>query len=249
MMENDLKITAKAQIRSNMPKIFIVSILYLVITSIMIEVQFKLLGVYNAFDIYFQQLLVGNLLSIFGFISLLTLNPIRILLTIAISLSIAAVRFGYTSHTLRIQRGEALDIIDLFNGFYVFGKVIQIHIITNIKILLWSLLLVIPGIIASISYRQAYYILFDDPKKSAMECINESKEMMTGLKAEFCFLYLSFLGWYILEEFVMNLLAYVFPISLPLVSIWLLPYTFITYAGFYNRHSPNSLPPLPPIIF
>lgn len=93
-------------------------------------------------------------------------------------------------------------------------------ILTGIFIFLWSLLLIIPGIIAAYRYRMALYLLLDNPNMSVYQCIRESKRMMVGHKAELFVLDLSFLGWYILS-------------AVPFVSIWVtpirrLPMPFIT---------------------
>jgi len=89
--------------------------------------------------------------------------------------------------------------------------------------LLWSLLLIIPGIIASLSYSQTYYILADDEKISAREAIKKSKKIMMGNKWKYFVLGLSFLGWFILSIF-----------TLGIGLIWLLPYMNISMAKFYE---------------
>lgn len=62
-------------------------------------------------------------------------------------------------------------------------------------ILLWTLLLIIPGIIAALRYSMAYYIMMDNPQLSAFEALNQSKRMMVGFKFELFLLGFSYLGW------------------------------------------------------
>lgn len=101
----------------------------------------------------------------------------------------------------------------------------------GIFIALWSLLLVVPGIIAAYRYRMALFLLLDNPEKSALACISESKRMMTGRKAELFVMDLSFIGWYILE-------------IIPFVSIWVTPYTQLSYVIYYEalRNSAGYAP-------
>ena len=105
----------------------------------------------------------------------------------------------------------------------------------GIFIALWSLLFIVPGIIAMYRYRMAYYILLDDPDKGPLQCIRESKELMRGHKKELFFLDLSFIGW----EFLIT-------ISAGILGIWILPYIYTTYAMYYNDLAyPDGSFPLP----
>ncbi|MCK5128612.1 MAG: DUF975 family protein [Clostridiales bacterium] len=63
---------------------------------------------------------------------------------------------------------------------------------------LWSLLLVIPGIIKAYSYRMVPYILTENPQMDANEAITLSRNMMSGQKWRAFVLDLSFIGWYLL---------------------------------------------------
>lgn len=96
-------------------------------------------------------------------------------------------------------------------------------ILQGLFVFLWSLLLVVPGIIAAYRYRQALYLLLDHPEKSAWQCLRESAAVMRGHKWELFVLDLSFLGWMLLSALFAP------------VSIWLDPYRAITNANYYNR--------------
>lgn len=63
---------------------------------------------------------------------------------------------------------------------------------------LWTLLLIIPGIIKSYAYRMVPYILADNPKLGADNAITLSRKMMDGNKFELFVLELSFIGWFLL---------------------------------------------------
>ena len=92
-----------------------------------------------------------------------------------------------------------------------------------IFIFLWSLLLVIPGIVKSFSYAMTPFILEERPELSANEAIDHSRAMMKGHKFDFFWLILSFIGWLILSVF-----------TLGLGLIWLIPYMQTAMAGFYE---------------
>ena len=84
---------------------------------------------------------------------------------------------------------------DSFSGFDDFWSAFKVTFLTGLYTFLWSLLFVIPGIVKGLSYSMAMYILAENKGKSARECINESKKMTDGHKAELFVLGLSFIGW------------------------------------------------------
>ncbi|MBO4880999.1 MAG: DUF975 family protein [Firmicutes bacterium] len=96
------------------------------------------------------------------------------------------------------QRQGGLD--DLKYGLGFAQRAIVLHILIVIKIFLWTLLFIIPGIIAAFRYSMAPYILADDPNKDPGQCIAESCEMMKGNKMAYFILMLSFIGWFILAS-------------------------------------------------
>jgi len=96
------------------------------------------------------------------------------------------------------------------------------YILRTIFVLLWSLLLIIPGIIKSLAYSQTFFILSENPAMSPLDAIKKSQEMMKGHKMRLFLLMLSFLGWFILG-------ALAFGIGI----IFVLPYFQTTLANFY----------------
>ena len=105
---------------------------------------------------------------------------------------------GLTIFFLALFRGHDVDAFDIFLGFEKFGKALGLLLYIGLFTFLWSLLFIIPGIIASIRYSQAFYILADDPTKGIKQCVEESKSMMRGNKAKYFWLTLSFIGWLLL---------------------------------------------------
>jgi len=83
---------------------------------------------------------------------------------------------------LALARREEARIAQLFEGFKRFGTTLGAYLLMNLFILLWSLLLIIPGIIASYAYAMTFYVIADDPSVGALTAIRRSKEMMRGRK-------------------------------------------------------------------
>lgn len=105
---------------------------------------------------------------------------------------------GLVAYFMGLFRHQETDTKTVFSGFDKFGKAFLLGLLMGIFIILWTLLFIIPGIIAAFRYSQAFYIMYDNPQLSAMECINESKRIMNGNKAKIFTLTLSFIGWAIL---------------------------------------------------
>ena len=69
-------------------------------------------------------------------------------------------------------------------------------------------MLIIPGIIKSLSYSMSYFILLDNPDMSANDARKESMEMMDGNKGRLFCLYLSYIGWYLLSILTFGILLF-----------------------------------------
>lgn len=94
-----------------------------------------------------------------------------------------------------------------------YSNIVLVEFVTALFIALWSLLLIIPGIIKIYEYRMVDYILCEDPNLDYREAQARSKAMMMGNKMD-AFIYdLSFIGWYLLGFITLGLglLFYVSP--------------------------------------
>ncbi|MDO5324489.1 MAG: DUF975 family protein [Clostridia bacterium] len=92
----------------------------------------------------------------------------------------------------------------------VYAKCVGMSILRSLIVFAWSLLLVVPGIIAAYRYAMADYILAKHPEMGVMEALNASKECMQGRKGRLFCLQFSFIGWMLLTEvpiYVVLLLA------------------------------------------
>ncbi len=108
----------------------------------------------------------------------------------------------------KVDNEEKVEIGNLFDGFKAFQNSFLIGLLTTIFIMLWSMLFIIPGIVKIFSYSMSYYILLDDPNKTAKQCITESRMLMKGHKGElFCLLF-SYIGWFILCGLTLGILSF-----------------------------------------
>jgi len=136
---------------------------------------------------------------------------------------------GQLSFYVKISRNEEVTYEELFSKTHLFVPYIVISILVGIFVTLWSILFIIPGIIAALSYSLVFFILLDNPEIGAMDAIKKSKEMMKGHKLDFFVLQLSFIGWMILGVFTIGILY-----------LWLIPYMSVTEANFYNALKNNN---------
>lgn len=121
-----------------------------------------------------------------------------------------AFTFGLASFLLNFVRLKKINPGNIFNGFEFLLKTLLLNLMINIFVLLWSLLLIFPGIIASYRYSQAYYILADNPEKGVIECITESKYRMIGNKGSLFVLQFTFIGWSLLATLPMAIAVGIF---------------------------------------
>ena len=126
---------------------------------------------------------------------------------------------------LRFYRYGENHTENMFKGFDMFGKALGVFWLSRLYIFLWSLLFVIPGIIASYKYSQAMLIIYENPEISVTEALRRSSAMMYGNKLTLFIQDLSFLGWFILSVFPGFYIGY----------LWSLPYYHVTRIAFYDN--------------
>ena len=137
---------------------------------------------------------------------------------------------GLATFSLSISRDQDPKLEKIFQGFNNFGTALGAYLLMLLFILLWMLLLIIPGIIAAISYSMTFYILADDNSIGAMDAIDKSKKMMNGYKWKYFCLGLRFIGW-----------ALLCILTLGIGFLWLMPYMQVSMAKFYDDVKANSL--------
>ena len=136
------------------------------------------------------------------------------------------IRQGYAVYLLKQYDRRNPQTNDLFSQFHRFGDGFCLKFLENLFITLWTLLLIIPGIVKTYAYAMAPFILAENPNMTASQALRASCELMDGHKAELFYLELSFIGWHILNLF-----------TLGIGSFWLNPYQNAARAAFYRNLS------------
>lgn len=154
-----------------------------------------------------------------GFVTVISMLLLWALITLIIG---GVIELGYCRFNKNLIKGTNPQFSDLFSQFNLFGKALGLRIVTIIFVTLWSLLFIIPGIIAAYRYSMAFYIMDDNPSIDIMEAIRQSKAMMQGNKGRLFCLELSFIGWAILSL-----------LTFGIGFLWLGPYISAATAAFY----------------
>ena len=144
--------------------------------------------------------------------------------TIVCTLLGVVLNVGASLYHLGIRRGEEMPFVTLFDGFAFVGKIILLYVVQVIFISLWTLLLVIPGIVAAYRYRFAMLNLCENPEIGVMEALNMSKAQTLGFKWQLFVLDLSFIGWNILVS-----------LTLGILDIWVAPYRAQANIAFFQE--------------
>ena len=132
--------------------------------------------------------------------------------------------YSYAVSFLENKRtGAEFKIEKLFEGYKDFIRIFGTILLEATYVILWTLLLIVPGIIKAISYSQTYFVMKDNPELSFNAAIERSMAMMEGHKMQYFLLQLSFIGWVILAMLTFGLL-----------TLWVNPYICATNAHFYE---------------
>lgn len=138
----------------------------------------------------------------------------------------SVVEVGYARFNLDLVDGLPAAIEPLFSYFSHWKTTAAARLLQFLYVLLWSLLLFIPGVIASYSYAMTGYVLAEHPELTASEAIRRSKELMSGNRWRLFCLDLSFIGWILLCM-----------LTFGIGNLWLRPYQQAARAAFYREVS------------
>lgn len=133
------------------------------------------------------------------------------------------VSLGLIQYNMDLIDGKEVSFGTIFSKSSLFGKALWLRIRMTLFTFLWTLLLIVPGIIKSFAYSMAGFIMAENPEISAKEAMEVSQEMMRGNKWRLFCLSFSFFGW--------NILAC---LTLGIGYLWLNPYMNAAMASFYD---------------
>ena len=155
-------------------------------------------------------------------VSLSRVNALLYLIAYLGGASIVAIGMLYACWDL-FTKGTLPEAGALFAPFKQYARTVGAVLLVFVYTLLWTLLLVIPGIIKAYSYSMTFYILRENPEMTAGDAITASQKMMDGHKMDLFLLSLSFIGWAILAS-----------ITFGIGYLWLIPYIYTAYAAFFE---------------
>lgn len=172
---------------------------------------------------------------IFGFLQEYAPNLLTVIIIVAVLVMLVAlavtillidpIEVGYASFRMNALRGKG-NVGDLGCGFDVSYKRNVVTILTMaVCTFLWSLLLVVPGIIKALEYSMIPYLLVDHPEMTRQEAFAASKAMMKGNKWKAFVLSLSFILWSLLGALTLGIVT----------VFYVRPYRQLTGAALYEK--------------
>ena len=136
----------------------------------------------------------------------------------------SVVAVGYARSNLELVDGGEASFEALFGYFSHWKNTAWTKLRKSLFILGWSILLLVPGILAAYSYAMTDFLLAEDPELSAEEAMSRSRELMLGNRWRLFCLQISFIGWSILSA-----------MTLGIGDLWLTPYRQAATAAFYRE--------------
>lgn len=144
--------------------------------------------------------------------------------SLAVSIVMGVITAGYMKYILNFVRTDKFNTEDIINT--IKAKWIDLLIaiaLSSIIIAVCSMLLVVPGIIASLGLAMVVFLVIDKDVKG-QDSLKASWDMMKGHKWEYFVFILSFIGWILLVPFTLGILL-----------IWLVPYMTVARTIYYDR--------------
>lgn len=224
-----IKQRAKEIIAGSKPRVLWVAAVYLILSISMQLLGQRVMSV-NVSESeamnYMNYVAEGNYEYALQYLDGMTPPRGALLIYVLLSLTIRVVWAGFLIFLLNTVRSNSPVFGNLLDAFGFFPKVIVLYILELAITFLGAMLLFVPGIIAHYCYSQALYLLIDDPRRSPIQCLHESRLLMRGHKAELFQLDLSFIGWYLL-------------LLIPTVGFaaqfWTTPYIATTKTLYFER--------------
>ncbi|MDD3336817.1 MAG: DUF975 family protein [Eubacteriales bacterium] len=231
------KLKAKEALKGNWQTAMVVAFfsgIFMTISQVLISLYTPSIYAYGDVDTY---LLAVAGISNTAVIGMATVNVLALLFTPVLSL-------GCNHYFVARLQGTELGTAGLFSRFHSFGRALWLYVQMGVRIFLWSLLLVVPGIIASIRYSMAPYYLAEHPEMTAGEALKASKNTMKELKTSYFALMVSFIGWMLLSYVAQMLLLSINGVLATMaglfIQVWIMTYTNGAVASFYITVSNQS---------
>lgn len=154
-------------------------------------------------------------------------SPFQIILSIILSVVIPMfmdywrINYEMSVHINDDRKFYPWDILNELSLEGLFTYFIK-NFVAGIFVVIWSFLLVIPGIMKAYSYALVPYIAIENPDLGIMETLKESQRLMYGNRITLFVLHISFFFWYLLANLTFGILY-----------VYITPYVSLSAIGFY----------------
>ena len=222
-----VKQQAKEIVRFSKPSLLTAGLIIVLLGALINYLSLRLTGVeYDTMTRMMQAATDGRSEAFMTLAQKAMPGPGESLIDLLLQLAMRIVGVGFTLFTLNTIRRSGPVLENLLDGFGMMPKLLFLLVLEYVLIMLWSLLFVIPGIIAAYRYSLAVFVMIDHPELSAIECLRESKRHTTGNKGQLFMLDLSFILWLILSAA---------PVIGYAVQVFLTPYMETCQAMYYEK--------------
>ena len=229
-----VKANARQLIRSSNPSVLTASLIVTALGFLITILSNRLTGIsYEDAIRYMQYVESGNSEAAINIILSNTPSSGAQFIGLLLNCVSIILALGFTIFLLNTLRNTEPVLGNLLDGFGVWWKILVLDLVCGFFVMLWSLLLVVPGIIAAYRYSMAPYLLITRPELGIMDCIRESKRLTAGHKGELFVLDLSFLGWRLLT---------LVPVIGWLLLIWVNPYQQLSRLQFFENYAGVQAP-------
>lgn len=218
---------AKEIIRTSKPSMVTAGLIFMLLSVLISYLSLRLTGVdYDAMTKIMRASSEGRAEAAMNLLMRAMPSTGETLIDLLLHLALSIVGVGFTLFTLNTIRNNSPVYGNLLDGFGMMPRLLWLLILESLFIMLWSLLFVIPGIIAAYRYSLAVYVMIDHPELSAMDCLRESKRLTTGFKSQLFMLDLSFILWLLVSSL---------PVIGYAVQVYLTPYMETAKALYYEQ--------------
>lgn len=135
---------------------------------------------------------------------------------------------GIYAYSLDLTRNKELSfkrlVVGFTNGCFFYFNLVCTQLLMCLFVFLWSLLLIVPGIMKAFSYSLIYFIILDHPEYSHFEVLRKSSDMMYGHRMELFVLCLRFIPWILLGI-----------VTCGIGFLWVCPYMTTAFCEFYQQ--------------
>ena len=169
---------------------------------------------------------MGSMISRPMWSMMMTITLVSSLVALVIG---GAVTMGRCTYFIKLHNHEQAGFWDLFSQFNRIWDGIKMQVMMSVVILFWTMLLIIPGIIAIYTYAMVPFLMAEFPELGIINSMRESKRLMRGNRWRLFCMEFSFLGWNLLSALTMGLL-----------NLWINPYMNASMTAFYMEVTGRS---------